>query len=460
MSAAVDVVSLLPIAMLVALVALLFSGFPVAFVLIGVGSSFAFLGIALSAFSPAQFAIFPLRIIGTVAENNIFAAVPMLVFMGVGLERSGIGQEMFACMRILLRRVPGGLLVSVVLVGLVFAPTTGMVGASVGLLTALALPIMLAERYDPALAAGTVAASGTIGIVMPPAVMLFFLADLFGANVAAIFLGALVPVGLLSVLFVAYVAARAVLDPVGVPRPKADGTTLSWSELAALSARSLVLPGLVLALLFASIIAGWATPVESSSVAAAATVLVMALNRSLSVAAVKDVILKTARITAMVFAIVVGATVFSFCFRLYGGDDLIVALLRDLGVGDLALLAAVMAVVFFLGFFLDWIEIVFVSLPIMMPVLGKLDLSAYVAQPGFATTWIAILLALNLQTSFLTPPFGFALFFVKGSAPSSLGMGEIYRGVLPFIAIELLVIGAVALFPALVTWLPARYVQL
>jgi tripartite ATP-independent transporter DctM subunit len=438
--------------MILALALLLFSGYPVALVLIGVGLSFALIGHALGEFPLIAFFNIPLRIYSTLAENLIYPAVPMLLFMGIALERSGIGRELLLCLQVLLRRVPASQAVAVTLIGIVLAPSAGLVGASVATLAYLALPTMLERGYRTSFATISIAAAGTLGLILPPAIMLYFLADEIGVMISQMFLSTIVPALVLIALYLAYYISAALLDPRIAP-PLAVLPTRGALQLTIYVVRSLALPVPLIALVLGSVIAGLATPTQSACVGAAGAILLMLLNRSFSLRTLHEIVQGTALMTAMVFFIALAATVFSYVFR-FGGDVLMLGLLQDLGFGDWGMLLTMLAIIFVLGFFIDWIEIALITLPIFEPILKALDFSAYVGSSEFASLWIAALIALTLQTSFLTPPFGFALFFLKGAAPPTVALRDIYRGIVPIVALQLLGIALVLALPGLATWLP------
>ena len=439
--------------MILALALLLFSGYPVALVLIGVRLSFALIGHALGEFPPIAFFNIPPRTYSTLADNLIYPAVPMLLFMGIALERSGIGRELLLCLQVLLRRVPASQAVAVTLIGIVLAPSAGLVGASVATLAYLALPTMLERGYRTSFATISIAAAGTLGLILPPAIMLYFLADEIGVMISQMFLSTIVPVLVLIALYLAYYISAALLDPRIAP-PLAVLPTRGALQLTIYVVRSLALPVPLIALVLGSVIAGLATPTQSACVGAAGAILLMLLNRSFSLRTLHEIVQGTALMTAMVFFIALAATVFSYVFRYFGGDVLMLGLLQDLGFGDWGMLLTMLAIIFVLGFFIDWIEIALITLPIFEPILKALDFSAYVGSSEFASLWIAALIALTLQTSFLTPPFGFALFFLKGAAPPTVALRDIYRGIVPIVALQLLGIALVLALPGLATWLP------
>ena len=404
--------------MFVALGLLIWSGLPVAFVLVGVGLAFGLIGYGLGLVRLTDFGAIYFRVYGTLADSDDIAwsAVPLLIFMGAMLQQSGVARELLLCLQALLRRVPGGLAVAVSLIGVILAPMAGMIGAGVGTLALIALPTMLEQGYTPSFAAGVVAAAGTLGVALPPGIMLFFLADAMGMQVPFIFL-AMVGPGL--VLFALYVVYYALVSRRG---PGA--------------ARSLPPAG------------------------PAGAVVLAALCGTLSVRRLHAAVVQTTVTTAMVFLIFVAASVFSLVFRLLGGVDRVAGFLTGLGLGNWGTLALVLAVIFVLGCFIDWLEIVLISFVIFRPVLDGLAFPGFIDRPYLAFGWITILVALTLQSSFLTPPFGFALFFLRGSAPVGVRMADIYKGILPFVLIQLLTLGAVAAFPQLATWLPDQLLDL
>ncbi|MDH3666590.1 MAG: TRAP transporter large permease subunit [Paracoccaceae bacterium] len=443
----------LPVLMLLTLAVLLFSGFPVGGILAGIGIGFALIGVAVDEFPVASFFLIPYRIYSSVGENLVYPAVPMLLFMGVALEISGAARELLLCLRRILSWVPGNMCVSVILIGLLLAPMAGVVGASVATITLAALPTMLGQRYRPEIATGAIAAAGTLGVIAPPAIILFFLSDALEVTIASMFLAPIVPILALALTFILYFVAADWIRP-SMP----DKTLLSQSteSLLIYLLRGLVLPVGLIALVLGSIIAGWVAPSESAAVGAVGAALLISLYRGFDLSLLRQALWRTMTITAMVFFVVMGASVFSLVFRFYGGDDIAKGLFDDLAVSDFEILLIVLLILFVLGFFIDWIEIILVSLPILYPVIRDLDFTQYVGSDQLARVWIGALVALVLQTSFLTPPFGFALFFLKGSAPPQIDMLQIYRGVVPLVLLQLLTIAFVLAMPTIATWLPAQ----
>lgn len=448
-----------PVMMFGALGVLIFTGYPVAFVLAGVGLGFGFLGIAFDVFSFIEFFNLVMRIWGGIAENMVLVAIPMFIFMGTMLEKSGVAEDLLHCLQVLLRRVPGGLALSVTIMGTIMAATTGIIGASVVMMTLLALPVMLRRNYNTSLATGTIASSGTLGILIPPSIMLVLMADLLAISVGNLFLAAIAPGVLLAFLYTLYIYIRCKITPELAP-PLPDDEAVSGRELAVMVLNSFIPPVLLITLVLGSIFAGWATPTEASGVGAFGAVLLGLMKRRLNFATLKDVCERSALTGAMLFFIFVGATGFSYVFRSLGGDDLVIDLVNALGAGPWGLLFVLMGVVFALGFFFDWVEITLIVLPIFAPIIEGMDFGDHLAVAGVAPgdlqvlTWFAVLVAVNLQTSFLTPPFGFALFYLKGVAPRSVAIRDIYKGIVPFVVLQLIGLGLVMAFPALALWLP------
>ena len=449
-----DLVYLLPAFMFLALAALLFSGFPVAWVLGGVGIGFGFIGMYYDVFEFIYFFNVISRIWGTAAENLILVAVPMFIFMGTMLERSGVANDLLHCLQVLLRRTPGGLALSVTIMGTIMAATTGIIGASVVMMTLLALPVMLERGYHVPLATGTIAASGTLGILIPPSIMLVIMADLLSISVGTLFLAAIFPGLLLAGLYLVYIYARAYFNPgLAPPLPDSMGPESRY-ELWIMVWRSFVPPILLIVFVLGSIFAGWATPTEAAGVGALGALLLAVMNRKLNYRVLKDVLIRSALTIGMIFGIFLGATCFSYVYRVLGGDDVVHNLIMNIGLGDWGLLFLMMGMVFVLGFFFDWIEITLIVLPLFSPIMRAMDFGTHIPYSVDIVPWITILLAVNLQTSFLTPPFGFALFYMKGVAPPQVKMQQIYRGIIPFVTLQLIGLGFVIGFPQLALWLP------
>ena len=448
-------VDLLPILMLGSLALLLFSGLPVAILLAGIGVLFSLIGVAIGEMPLAALYNLPVRMLGSVAGGLIYPAVAMLLFMGVALEKSGIAGDLLRCLQLLLRRVPAGLTIAVTTLGVILAPAAGLIGASVVTLALIAMPTMVRAGYRPSLASGSVAAAGTIGIILPPAVMLFFLANQFRVPVGQMFLATLIPGAALVGGYLCYYVVNGLLRPVQTPE---DQTLVPQSALAwaLLMLRGMVMPVGLVFLVLGSIIFAWATPSQSGAIGAAGALVLMLVNGRLTWRLFIETIETTAVMVAMVFFIIMAASVFSYPFRYFSGDDVILDALTSLSIGPWAMLGLIIGIIFILGFFIDWIEITVITLPLFAPVLAGLDFSAHVGDAALVKVWMATLVALTLQTSFLTPPFGFALFFLKGAAPPGVAMSDIYRGVVPIVVIQLTVITLVFVLPLLAVWLPGK----
>ncbi|MEQ9327156.1 MAG: TRAP transporter large permease subunit [Rhodospirillales bacterium] len=483
-----DLETILPLAMFAALALFLFSGYPVAFVLGGVGLAFGFLAILLDPdwYNITMFSAIPGRIFGGIAENLILTAIPMFIFMGTMLERSGVAKDLLYCLEVLLRRVPGGLAISVVLMGTIMAATTGIIGASVVMMTLLALPTMMKMGYDNRLATGSIAASGTLGILIPPSIMLVIMADLLGRSVGNLFFAAFFPGLLLAALYVVYVCGISAIFPKMAPSSDADFGPQNTSARIGMVLQSFLPPVFLIFLVLGSILLGWATPTEAAGVGAAGSVLLGFINlvvlpklginslderygaiggtdtvvvpRDSFFTVLKDVVVRAALTNAMIFGLFIGATMFSYVFRNLGGDDVVIGMVEHLGLGSWGLLFLIMGVVFVLGFFFDWLEITLIVLPVFSPIIERLDFGAHVDQFEMVY-WFAILLAVNLQTSFLTPPFGFALFYMKAVAPPGVKIEHIYLGIIPFVILQLIGLGLVMAFPDIALWLPRTFLN-
>jgi len=450
---------LFPLLMFLAVFAALLLGYSVAITLAGVGLLMAFIGAATGHFNTTDLGFLPGRLFGIVT-NQTLIAVPLFVFMGVTLERTRIAQDLLASLTALMGGRRGGVALSVVLVGALLAASTGIVGATVVTLGLLALPSMLKANYRADIATGTIAATGTLGQIIPPSIALVLLGDVISSayqqaqlnqgifspkpvSVSDLFAGAMLPGLLLVVLYITYLIVKSVSDPLAMPATTTDDA--GGSATAGRLLRSLVAPlGLIIAVL-GSILFGLATPTEAAGVGAMGALLLALAGGTLDFSALSDISKSTLKTTSMVFFILVGASIFSLVFRGFGGDEWVQNMFIDMPGGKWGALAIVMLVVFLLGFMLDFIEITFVVVPIVAPVLLML---------GFDPVWLGVMLAINLQTSFLTPPFGFALFYLRGVTPESVSTTQIYRGVIPFIALQLLLLALLVVWPELATWLP------
>ena len=454
----------LPLMMFAALALLLFTGYPVAFILGGVGLAFGFIGMAFGDFyfSFIQFFNLVPRLWGEggggIAANLILTAIPMFIFMGTMLEKSGVATDLLRCLQVLLRRVPGGLALSVTILGTVMAATTGIIGASVVMMTLLALPEMMKRGYNMPLATGTIASSGTLGILIPPSIMLVIMADLLARSVGNLFFAAFFPGLMLAVFYMIYIFVLCRLKPELAPPLPEDMGPDSTAGLVKMILRSFIPPVFLVFLVLGSILFGWAAPTEAAGVGAAGATLLAILNGKLTWSVLKDVVERSALTNAMIFGIFIGASCFSYVFRSLGGDDLVIDLVESLGFGSWGLLILLMGIVFILGFFFDWLEITLIVLPVFAPIVALLDFGDHVTGTD-VIYWFAILMAVNLQTSFLTPPFGFALFYMKGAAPPGVNINQIYKGIIPFVILQLIGLGLVMAFPDIALWLPREFLD-
>ena len=448
-------IDFMPLFMFLALAILLFSGYPVAAVLGGIGLGFGFLGVYLDVFVPIEFFNIVGRIWSGIADNLVLVAIPMFIFMGTMLEKSGVARDLLYCLQVLLRRVPGGLALSVTVMGTIMAATTGIIGASVVMMTLMALPVMMHRQYNMPLATGTIAASGTLGILIPPSIMLVIMADLLGRSVGNLFVAAVFPGLMLASIYALYILCITWYKPSLAPALPKDIGPQNTKEFVIMILRGLVPPILLIFLVLGSIVAGWATPTEASGVGAAGAVLLAILNRRLNFKMMREVVERSALTGAMLFFIFIGATAFSYVFRSLGGDDIVIDLVEGSGFGSWGILFTLMGIVFVLGFFFDWIEITLIVLPVFAPIVALLDFGDHIARIDIIY-WFAILVAVNLQTSFLTPPFGFALFYMKGVAPPEVRIQQIYKGIIPFVLLQLIGLSLVITFPEIAMWLPNK----
>jgi tripartite ATP-independent transporter DctM subunit len=445
----------LPIVMFATLAILLFTGYPVAFILGGTAVLFGLVGYFLGAFRLIEFFNFVPRIWGQAAENLVLVSVPTFIFMGVVMERSGIANDLLYCVQVLLKRVPGALALGVTIMGTILAAMTGIIGASVTMMTALALPTMMRQGYSHALACGTIAASGTLGILIPPSIMLIIMADLLGVSVGNLFMAALAPGLTLATLYLLFVFLTASLKPSLAPPLPPDLLSVPKGKMLPLLARAFFPPVFLIGLIKCSILFGWAAPSEAGAVGAFGALLLAMLAGRLNLKLIEETCQTSARTIAMVFFIIISATCFAYVYRSLGGDDIVEKLVRGAGLTDWGLLILIMAIVFFLGFFLDWIEITLIVLPVFAPLIAGLDFGTHVAKADIVY-WFAILMAVNLQTSFLTPPFGFALFYLKGIAPKEIKIESIYKGIVPFVLLQLFGLFVVLMWPNVALWLMHR----
>ncbi|WLD58286.1 TRAP transporter large permease subunit [Salinispirillum sp. LH 10-3-1] len=450
---------LLSLLMFFSIIGVLMMGFPVAFSLAGTSLIFATIGYYLGVFNPSNLASLAPRYMG-VMLNDVLVAVPLFIFMGMMLERSGIAEQLLITMGRLFRTMRGGLGLSVIVVGALLAASTGIVGATVVTMGLLSLPAMLRAGYDPRLATGVICASGTLGQIIPPSTVLIFMGDMLaGVNqqvqmsmgnfaptpvsVGDLFAGAFIPGLILVAVYILYMLYMAWRNPASCP-----ALVVTDEEKAALLKDvfvTLLPPLLLIIAVLGSILGGVATPTESASVGAVGAILLAAIRGRLNYTNLRQVMVATANTTTMIFIILIGASVFSLVFRMMGGEELVSDFLNSLPGGMVGAIIFVMFLMFILGFILDTFEIIFLVIPITAPILLTM---------GVDPIWLGVMVAVNLQTSFLTPPFGFALFYLRGVAPDGVTTRQIYEGAMPFVGLQLLVIGLLVAFPNLVTWLP------
>lgn len=425
--------------MFLTLTILLLAGFPVAFTLLGTALFFGLIGFGWDFFN-----LLPMRIWGIIT-NFTLVAVPLFIFMGVMLERSGIASDLLKSMGMAFGRIRGGLAISVVVVGALLGASTGIVGATVVTMGLLALPTMLEYGYKHELATGTIASSGTLGQIIPPSIVLVLLGDIIGVSVGDLFIGAVIPGLILVALYIVYILIISRIFPKWAPPVKDEKFSANKKDFFIYLLKSLIPPLTLMVAVLGSIFAGIATPTEAAGVGATGATLLCILNKRFNLDVLKTVMETTVQLTSMVFIILVGATAFGLVFRGLGGDMVLREFVTHIPFGKWGMLITVMGVIFIAGFFLDFIEITFIHIPVLAPLMKA---------AGFDPVWFAILFAMNLQTSFLTPPFGFSLFYLKGVAPPEVSTVEIYKGIIPFVIIQLIGLFLVILFPETATWLP------
>lgn len=454
---------LIPLLMFVAVCGALMAGYPVAFTLAGVALMFALVGMATGTFQGQDLTFIPNRLFGIVGNHSLMA-VPLFVFMGVMLEKSRVAENLLISMARLMGPLPGGLGIAIIIVGALLAASTGIVGATVVTMGLLALPSMLKLNYKPELATGLICATGTLGQIIPPSIALVLLGDVISSSyqqaqlkmglwsvttvsVGDLFVGALIPGLVLVGLYIIYMLGHAMLRPQDAPAVDRAALSAEQGPLLPQLISGLLPPLLLILLVLGSILTGKATPTEAAGVGAFGALLLALGKRQLSLSTLQEVMRATTRVSAMVFMILIGASIFSLVFRGFGGEAAVHMLFEHIPGGTVGAICMVMVLIFLLGFILDFIEITFVVIPIVAPVLLAM---------GVDPIWLGVMIALNLQTSFLTPPFGFALFYLRGVAPEHVATTQIYKGVVPFILIQLLMLGILAFWPALATWLPAQ----
>lgn len=455
-----SIFTLMPLLLFLSVCLVLLWGYPVALSLAGVSLIFVAIGASTGMLDPIQLNFLPGRLY-KIMERSTLIAVPLFIFMGLMLERTKIAEDLLDSMATLFGKLRGGMGFAVTIVGMLLAASTGIVGATVVTMGLLSLPAMIKRGYQPELATGVICASGTLGQIIPPSIVLVLLGDVLAnamtqaksmglqteqvASIGDLFMGAIIPGMILVVGYMLYVAFVAWRKPNAAPAIEFDDSvdmrSVIWKALINLS-----LPLILIVAVLGSILYGFATPTEAAAIGALGAIVLAIIRRQLTFARLKDVMRSTVKTTSMVFLILIGASIFSLVFRMYGGDDLIHQFFADLPGGLFTALLIIMLVMFLLGFILDFIEITFVVVPIVGPVLLMM---------GADPIWLGILIAINLQTSFLTPPFGFALFYLRGVAPRTIRTSQIYRGVIPFIIIQIVVLIMIAALPSLATWLPA-----
>lgn len=430
---------ILALLLFISILVLILYGYPVAFTLGGISIIYA-----LCFLDPVSFSALPPRIMG-VMSNTLLIAVPLFIFMGIMLEKSGLAESLLETMAMLFGSIPGGLAISVVIVGALLAASTGIVGATVVTMGLISLPTMLRRGYKPELATGTIASSGTLGQIIPPSVVLVLLGSVLQVSVGDLFKAALLPGVLLVLVYIAYIAFSAFRNPSIAPSipPEEIKAFLAQKNVALKIATAFILPLLLIVAVLGSIFTGIATPTEAAGIGAFGAIILTLLQGKLNLKTLQSVMQETTHLTCMVFVILLGATTFSFVFREMGGDVYLVELIENSNLSPTVFLLLVMLVIFVAGFFIDFIEIIFIIVPVVAPIFIQYEMNLI---------WIGILIALNLQSSFLSPPFGFSLFYLKGVAPPEVTTQHLYRGIVPFLIIQVVFLLAVVFFPELVLW--------
>ncbi|MBE1275081.1 TRAP transporter large permease [Enterovibrio baiacu] len=452
---------ILILAMFGSFILLLFVGIPVAWVLGGVGVAFAIIGyysdIYLDTWTGLDFTTLGLVVnrLYKIMDNWILVALPMFIFMGNMLDKSGVADRLMHSMQALFGRVHGGLAITVMAIGIILAASTGIIGASVVLLATMSLPAMMKQGYHLPLALGTIASAGTLGILLPPSIMLVIMADQLALSVGDLFMGAMVPGLMLGAIYILYLLIVGLVKPTSIPLPD-DAKAVDWGIIKDVAKAIVPTFALILAVL-GSIFAGIATPTEASGVGAFGAILLAVYYKRFSLSVLREVLIDSYKTTAYIFAIFIGATCFALVLRELGGDEFIEQAFEALPFGPYGVVAFILLVIFLLGFFLDWIEITLIVLPLLAPVvLGlDLDIGTYPGLDNAELVWFVMLVAMALQTSFLTPPVGFALFYLKGVCPPEVRLVDIYKGVLPFIILQLIALVVLVFWPNLILWLPS-----
>jgi tripartite ATP-independent transporter DctM subunit len=445
----------LALIMFVSMFFFIFIGYPVAFIMGGLSMAFALMGWWLGVFNPVGLYNIVPRMWGGVAADPILASIPMFIFMGAILERSGSAKDMLSATEVLLRWCPGALAVSVMVMGTILAAPIGVVGAAVVTLSVIALPQMLAAGYDKRLAIGTIASAGTLGILIPPAIMLVVMAEMLATSAGNLFLSTIMPGLLLSGLYLVYIVAVAIFRPGVAPKLPPEYGPQTRAEFWWVLLTGLFPMTFLMVIVLGSIFAGWATPTESGAVGVLGSMLIAAFNGRLKIKMLNEAIYDSCRANGLVFLIFLGATGFSYVFRVLGGDDLMISTLAYFGIDTKwEMLTFVMVLIFLLGFPFEWIEICLIVLPVFGPILAKFDFSDHIGNNAALMTWFGTLVAVNLQTAFMTPPFGATLFYMKGTAPPGVTMTDVFRAMYPFVALQVVGLLLCVYFPSISLWLP------
>ncbi|MBU2492442.1 MAG: TRAP transporter large permease subunit [Bacteroidetes bacterium] len=431
----------LPLIFFVTVLLLLMAGFPVAFTLGGASLIFG-----LFTFGFDFFNLLPLRIWG-VMTNYILIAVPLFIFMGVMFEKSGLAEDLLETMALLFGKLRGGLAISVLIVGAMLAAATGIVGATVVTMGVLSLPVMLKKGYDPKIATGIITASGTLGQIIPPSIILVLLGSVLNISVGNLFVAAILPGFLLVFLYLLWIILVAFFKPKAAPAmPQADLDLFVGKKKLIKIISAFVVPFFLILSVLGSIFAGIASPTEAAALGALGATILTLIRRRFTLATLKEVMTKTMTLTSMAFMILVGASAFGLVFRGMNGDTYLTNLITGSNLESHHFLIIVMVLIFVAGFFIDFIEIIFIIVPVVAPIFVHLNIDLL---------WVGILIAVNLQTSFLTPPFGFSLFYLKGVAPEGITTAHIYKGIIPYVVIQIIGLVLIILFPEIVLWLPA-----
>ena len=445
----------LALVMFVTMFVVIFCGYPVAFVLGGTGLAFALIAWSLGDFPLIKLHNILLRMWGGVAVDPVLVSLPMFIFMGALLERSGVAKDMLDASQVMLRRTPGGLAVAVMVMGTILAAPIGVVGASVVMLSLISLPPLLAAGYDKRLAIGTIGSAGTLGILIPPSIMLVVMGEMLNTSLGALFAAATIPGFLLSGLYLAYIWGVAIAKPSWAPKLPKESGPQTWAAVWKVVAFGMLPMTVLMVVVLGSIFAGFATATESAGVGCAGAILIAWMNGRFSLRMIRESIRDACRANGLVFMVVLGATGFSLIFRELGGDELMLSTLLALGVDTpWEMLIFVMILVFLLGFPFEWIEICLIVLPIFAPILAKMDFSSHIGNNAWFMPWFATLVAVNLQTSFMSPPFGATLFYMKGTVPPGISMTDVYRGMYPFLILQVIGLFLCLYFPSLSLWLP------